>query len=117
MAERFDVKAAFATLSSDEQRAIGEAGLLLAYLIDVKEWFDDRPAPAFDAAEGEAYEVLLGAVRAAAIPAFDTEPPVVPDLKSFGVAQCRECGCTDAGAGGGSWVAEDLCLRCAAGAH
>lgn len=115
MSDRFDAKAAFAALSPDEQRDIGEAGLLLAYAIDGKEWFGDAHAPAFETAESEAYEILIGAARAAEIPAFDVVPPAVPDLAPFDVVQCRVCGCTDRHAcpEGCSWTEPDLCSACA----
>lgn len=116
MSDRFDAKAAWGSLSPDEQRDIGEAGLLLAYAIDAKEWFGDAAAPAFEAAESEAYDILLGAARAAEIPEFAAEPPAVPDLAPFDIVQCRRCGCTDRHAcpQGCSWTAPGLCSVCAA---
>jgi len=131
MTGRFDAKTAFAALSPDEQRSIGEAGLLLAYCIDRKEFLDPpgraKPVPrtdlyrAFETAESEAYELLLDAARACELPEFDASPPAPPGLAIFGIAQCAVCGCTEAHAcpEGCGWATEarDLCTRCAAAAH
>jgi hypothetical protein len=109
---RFDAKAAWAALSPDQQRELGEAAMLLHYTIEGT----DRTAPAEPAL---CWALEAGSVAAATLLRQIANPSLpsefgIPDLTVFGIHQCRGCGCTDAHAcpGGCSWVGPDLCSTC-----
>ena len=110
MSDRFNARAYWAALSPWQQRAIGEAALLLA-LFDA--WPDDDPTliagrERCEHAMEESYRILREVMPNASL------WPEGPDLAALDIRACRHCGCTDfsACAGGCSWVAEDLCSAC-----
>jgi hypothetical protein len=111
MPDRFNARAYWEALSPWQQRAIGEAALLLA-LFEV--WPADDPTmmaglERCEHAMEEGYRVLREAFPDA------SRWPAGPDLAALGIRACRQCGCTDASAcaDGCSWVADDLCSGCA----
>jgi hypothetical protein len=109
-----NLKTALEGLSPSQQQEFAQLGLLLAYAIRAQEILNGQYShePALGAAEGVAYHALDAAIDNTGLLAI--LPPPLPDLRLFGVRQCRGCGCTDLHAcpGGCSWVAPDLCSRC-----
>lgn len=119
----FDAKAAWATLSPEQQRTFGELGLLLAYIFDADGLHADYRW--FDIAEATALALLQQAAVATGRTDIFMQRPARPALAPFGVAQCRNCGCTDDHAclpdeladdrHRCRWVEADLCSACVAG--
>jgi hypothetical protein len=110
----FDITAVWDALTPEQQRRFGLGGLLHAYAVNAPYFapVDERfQNIALGAAETQAQNMLGQAV--AALPLFKS-PLARPDLTVFGVAQCRECGCTDDHAcpEGCHWVKPDLCSNC-----
>jgi hypothetical protein len=110
---RFDARRAWAQLSPEAQRAIGEAALLAAYCVLAIQHVAGRGAITFEAGAYHGYRMLSRAAGEVLAPI--AEPVPRPDLAVFGIRACRRCGCTEAVGcpGGCSWVAADLCSGCA----
>lgn len=116
----FDIKAAYAALSAEDQAAIGELGLLMAYAhkrgVEIESQGtmarDDatRTLTGLDTAITEAIGLIVDLV-----PDYPDDAGI-PDLTPFGVQQCRVCGCTEAHGceAGCSWAETDLCTECVA---
>lgn len=121
MAARFDPRAAWAALSDDERRAIGEACLLQHIATEAWLLIDDAADGNFSDAELKAARRWEHAEQEAARILAETIPidadlyPGGPDLAALGIRACRECGCTQESgcAGGCSWIEPDLCSACA----
>lgn len=109
MSDRFNARAYWEALSPLQQRAVGEAALLIA-LFDA--WPDDPSCRAGLTRSDHAAEAGFRTLRHAIGDA--SRWPEGPDLAVLGIRACRQCGCTDASAcaDGCSWVAEDLCSAC-----
>lgn len=109
---RFDARRAWAGLSAEAQRAIGEAAVLAAWCGLAARQVAGRSAIAFDAGAYHGYRMLTQAAGEALGPV--PEPAPRPDLSVFAIRACRRCGCTEAiGCPGGcAWAAPDLCSAC-----
>jgi hypothetical protein len=108
---RFDARAAWAALSSDGQRRIGELALVISLAADAQELGDElseTAAQRWQHAADEAW-MRLGAGTPEAV-----DYPAGPDLAVLGIRACRLCGCTETSAcvEGCQWIAADLCSSC-----
>jgi hypothetical protein len=118
MAERFNPRAAWDALDADQQRAIGEAALLLHVSTEAQAINSDHaPTPELVAADRrwEHAEQVAWNLLTETIPVDADLYPDGPDLAAIGIRACRECGCTDDSAcpEGCSWIEVDLCSACA----
>ncbi len=112
----FDLQAAWRGLTPELQERIGMAAIALEITLAQ----DERTRgvgyqPGFMAAQNEAHDQITMAIGDAGLIAEDEAVDLaVPDLRVFGVRQCRECGCTDQfGCDEGcGWAEQDLCTSC-----
>lgn len=122
---RFDPRGYWQALSPGQQRAFGEAGLVVWLSVSAKFGPPGELPPAvLDRWHHAA--VTLGARARPLIPDVSRFPGG-PDLAPLGIRACRVCGCTDAsGCTSGdrgdatwtescSWVGDDLCSACPGG--
>ena len=105
---RFNPRAYWEALSPHQQRAVGEAALLIA-LFEAEHYPSDTVTARCAHAMDEACRILSTVIGDASV------WPEGPDLAVLGIAACRVCGCTEYSAcpDGCSWVADDLCSACA----
>ena len=110
---RFDAHQAWAALSEDKQRAIGEAALLLQVSTEAQMLAMDDAASTPAARRWERAEQIAWQ-HFATIPIDPDLYPGGPDLATLGIQACRVCGCTNEAAceDGCSWVEDDLCSAC-----
>jgi hypothetical protein len=108
--QRFNPRAYWEALSPTQQRAVGEAALLIALFEAGRD-----ASPDGHAAARCSHAMEEGSRRLRRVIGDASVWPEGPDLAVLGIRACRECGCTDASAcpGGCSWVADDLCSACA----
>ncbi len=121
--ERFDGAAAWREISPIIQDRIGAIALeLVVAHLTTDRSFDAEVGAWLDAAAGRAAEhasvdlgAKLDASVVAALPEKVVGPGVPLAVPSLIGQVCRACGCSedDACCGGCSWVAPDLCSKCA----
>lgn len=108
---RLEIRAYWAALSPEEQRAFGEAALIA---ILAEQHIDIAALPELVATRWRHAGDTMW-IRAHRRRPLLADYPEGPDLAALGIRTCRVCGCTDESAcdGGCSWIGDDLCSACA----
>ncbi len=119
MTARFNPRETWDALDSDQQRAVGEAALLLHVSTEAQgincEMTDPSPELLRADRRWERGEQTAWRLLSEAIPVDADLYPDGPDLAAIGIRACRMCGCTDDNAcfpAGCIWVEPDLCSAC-----
>jgi len=119
MAERFNPRTTWDALDADQQRAIGEAALLLHVSTEGQGFPWEKPDPSPERLKADRRwahaEQVAWNLLTETIPADADLYPDGPDLSAMDIRACRVCGCTDDSAcpDGCSWIEDDLCSACA----
>lgn len=115
MSARFDLAAAWGSMSPDTQRRLGMAAIAqeIGYLgCNAMIAARDGTITAYDAAQQAGSDTINAIVARHCLDANGTAAP--PDLAPLGIRQCESCGCTDrCGCSEGcSWVGPLRCSAC-----